>query len=175
MYSADKEFQLPEEERLSLVYPKPRQELFLNLVENYKIFYPNLKLIYAALNYNSELKVEYLIIFKAEAKGQKVILWDAPFLYTNRTIPAYRYAIKTNTHKQFFDSAFMHLVQMTYGKFLELVESPHCDNLSRDSKNKRYWKNPEFSEALIKGLSNCGMLFRPEGFISRRPSSTSNG
>ena len=163
MYSKDKEIEIPVEERL-MVYPKQRQQLFLNLVENYKIFCPNIKMIYAALNFDSSLKIDYLVMFESVFKGKTFILWDSPFMYTNRAIPAYRYIVKNNLHKDFFDSCANHLCQMEREKFGEFLISDLCGNLSLEPSSPKYWKSPENSHSLMKGMSEMGLLYIPEGF-----------
>ena len=163
MYSDKKEIDVPMEERI-LVYPKQRQQLFLNLVENYKIFCPNLKMIYAALNFDSELKIDYLVIFETVKKGKSFIVWDCPFMYTNRAIPAYRYAVKNNLHKEYFDTCLGHLCQMDRGKFTEFLNSSLCGNLSTNPNSTAYWKSQDNAHALMKGMSEMGLLYIPEGF-----------
>lgn len=163
MYSDKNEIDVPMEERI-LIYPKQRQQLFLNLVENYKIFCPNIHMIYAALNYDSELKIDYLVIFEAYKKSKSFILWDSPFIYTNRAIPAYRYAVKNNLHKEFFDTCTAHFCQMDRDKFTEFLSSSLCGNLSTNENDPLYWKLPENSHALMKGMSEMGLLYIPEGF-----------
>ena len=166
MFSDKIEFDVPMEERL-MIYPKQRQQLFLNLVENYKIFLPNLKMIYAALNFDSELKIDYLVIFEAYKKGKPFILWDAPFIYTNRAMPAYRYAVKNNKHKEYFDTCLKHLCQMERDKFTQFLTSDLCGHLSINNKNSSYWKSPDNSNELMKGMSELGLQYVPEGFVNK--------
>lgn len=163
IYDENKDFQVPLEERI-LIYPKERQQYFKNLLDNYTRFCPYLKLLYAALNYNSELKVDYIVIFESISKNKKVIVWDAPFLYTNRAIPAYRYAVKTNNFKGFFDSAVMHFAVMPYSNFFSFVQSKFCNFLTLRETDDKYWKNPKNMNDLIKGVVDCGMQYRPSGF-----------
>ena len=159
------EIDVPMEERL-MVYPKQRQQLFLNLVENYKIFLPNLKMIYAALNFDAELKMDYLVIFESSKNGKPFILWDAPFAFTNRSVPSYRYAVKNSLHKEFFNTCLAHLCQIERGKFIEFLNSSLCGKLSIDSKSDLYWKSPANSQKLMKGMSELGLLYVPEGFVN---------
>lgn len=166
MYDNKKEIDIPIEERL-MVYPKQRQELFLNLVENYKIFCPNLKMIYAGLNFDSELKMDYLVIFEVDKKGKPFILWDAPFAFTTRSTPAYRYVVREKMHKQFFDECTKHLCQMDKSKFVEFLNSSLCNNLTIDPNSDRYWKHPNNSHSLMKGMTELGLLYVPEGFINK--------
>jgi len=166
MFDSKKEIDVPINERL-IVYPKQRQQLFLNLVENYKIFCPNLKMLYAALNFDSELKIDYLVIFEGYKKGKRFIIWDSPFLYTNRAIPAYRYAVKNNLHKEYFDTCIANFCNMEYPKFVEFLNSNLCKNLSLDSNSDKYWKSPDNSHSLMKGMSELGLLYIPEGFTNK--------
>ncbi len=166
MYSDRNEFEAPIEERV-LIYPKQRKQLFLNLVANYKIFCPNLKMIYAALNFDSELKIDYLVIFEIIKKGKSIILWDSPFIYTNRAIPAYRYAVKNNLFKEYFDTCMMHFCQMDRDKFIEFLNSSLCGNLKTNENDPLYWKSPNNAHTLMKGMSELGLLYIPEGFRNR--------
>ena len=76
-YEYDHEIDIPFEEK-TFILPQPRIKLFENLIENYKVFCPELKLIYAFLNFNSKNPIDYLIIFTGTSKGQKALLWDVP-------------------------------------------------------------------------------------------------
>ena len=163
MYSKSKEIDIPIEERL-MVYPKQRQQLFLNLVENYKIFCPNIKMIYAALNFDSSLKIDYLVIFETIKKGKPFILWDSPFMYTNRAIPSYRYVVRNKLHTKFFETCANHFCQMDRDKFIEFLGSDLCGNLSTNQNDPLYWKSLENSHSLMKGMSEMGLVYIPEGF-----------
>lgn len=167
MLSDKNEFDVPMEERL-LVYPKQRQQLFINLVENYKIFCPHIKMIYAGLNFSSELKIDYLVIFESMKKNKPFILWDCPFIYTNRSIPSYRYAVKNNLHKDYFNTCLSHFCQMDGEKFYEFLGSSLCGELSGNVNSPKYWKLAENSEALMKGMSEMSLLYIPEGFRTNK-------
>ena len=163
MFSNKKEIDVPMEERI-FVYPKQRQQLFVNLVENYKIFCPTVNMLYAALNFNSELKIDYLVIFETQKNGKTFILWDAPFMYTNRAIPAYRYAVVNNLYKDYFDTCMGHFCQMEKDKFFEFLHSDLCGNLSINENSPLFWKSHENSYALLKGMSELSLMYVPEGF-----------
>ena len=166
MFNDEKEIDIPMEERL-MIYPKQRQQLFLNLVENYKIFCPNLKMIYAALNFDSELKIDYLVVFESTIKGKPFIIWDSPFAYTNRSIPSYRYIVKNKMHKEFFEMCLNHMCQMERDKFIQFINSSLCGNLNTNSNSPQYWKLPDNSNELMKGMSGLGLLYVPEGFSNK--------
>ena len=159
----EKYFDVPMEERL-YVLPDARQKLFINMIENFKVFCPDIQLIYGAMNFNEDLKVDYLVIFKVMVENREIILWDNPVLYTNRTIPSYRYAIRNNEHQAFFMECRAHFSQISIGKFYEYLQTDHCHNLSLDPKSPNYWKNPNNSEKLISGMSELAIQYTPKGF-----------
>lgn len=167
MISEEKKFEVPFDERI-MILPKARQELFINLVENYKVFVPSLHMIYGALNYQSELKVEYLVVFEVNIDGNDLIVWDAPFIYTNRALPAYRYAVRNNMHTAFFSECRSHLCRINRDKFFEFLKSSLSGNLTDDPNDSNYWKDPNNSHTLIKGLSDMSLLYIPEGFRSKK-------
>ena len=127
---------MPFEEK-TFILPEDRQALFTNLIENYKVFCPEMKLVYAFLNYNSEQPVDYLLIFSAFSHGVKVCLWDVPFLYSNKTIPAYRYICRNNLYTQFF-------------------------TFCRESLCRMSWDNPENSKALVQGMMDLSLQYTPK-------------
>lgn len=159
-------FNVPEEERL-FVTPSARQSLFINLVENYKVFCPNANMIYAALNFNSELKIEYLVIFDTIVNDKHVVLWDAPYLYTNRAIPAYRYAIKTNQHTAFFRECMKNFKQIERERFIEFLASDYCHGLTLDHDSPKYWRDPENAPSLMEGITDLALVYIPKGFKNK--------
>ena len=162
------EFNPPLEELL-IIYPDARKKLFYNLIENYKIYLPGIKMIYASLNFNSELRIDYIAIFTGVLNnGYKFLFWDSPYAFTNRSIPGYRYAIKTNQYQEFFNECKKHICQIPYSKFVEFIQSDLCGNLSMDPNSSNFWKNPENSEVLIKNITELGLLYRPKGFRDRK-------
>lgn len=104
--ASNRKFKVPEEE-LKWIDAESRQKLFQDLCKRYQSRYnPNdLKLIYAALNYEPSDMIDYLMIFSCsvERKSEdgkptgikdEFIGFIAPFIYTELTIPGYRYALK---------------------------------------------------------------------------------
>ena len=165
----EKHFKVPMEERL-YIYPKPRVDLFVNLVENYGIFCPKLEVIYAALNYDSTQKSDYLIIMQPkDNRKNPMILWDAPILYSNRTVPSYRYAVKNNLYMDFFTECVAHLARCPVNRFVEFLGTDLCGNLSLDPKDPRFWKSPDNAPILLKGMSEFATRFKPIDFQSNRP------
>ena len=139
-----------------------RRPLFF-LKTDYKVFLPGLTCIYAFLNFNSENPIDYLVIFEGYTKdtGQKIILWDCPYLYSNKTIPAYRYIVRDTLLSKFFQFISESLCRMEYGKFLELIQSDMC-NLSIRPDSPLYWKNPDNSDQLVKAMMGISMEYTPK-------------
>ena len=79
-FEFEHEIQVPFEEK-TFILPQPRIKLFQNLIENYKVFCPELKLIYAFLNFNSKNPIDYLLIFTGTRKGEK----DFKYAVKNRS------------------------------------------------------------------------------------------
>lgn len=159
-------FEVPEEERL-FIAPSARQSLFINLVENYKIFCQTANMIYAALNFNSELKIEYLVIFDTIVNDKRVVLWDAPYIYTNRALPAYRYAVKTKQHGAYFKECMKNFKQIERDRFIEFLGSDYCGGLTLDHDSDKYWRDPENAPSLMEGITDLALLYIPKGFKNK--------
>lgn len=169
-YTYDHEIDIPFEEK-KFILPKPRIKLFNNLIENYKIFCPELNLIYGFLNFNSQTPIDYLLIFTAQSSGHKVLLWDAPYLYTNKTIPAYRYICKNNLFETFFKFTEESMCRMSYDKFKEFIECNLC-GLSNNPDSPLYWKKQENGDQLLSSMAELALQYTPQpgqtGVTSRR-------
>ena len=159
----EKYIDVPMEER-KYIYPEARKKLFINLVENYNIFCPTLEMLYAGLNFDAELKIDYLVIFRTQTKSGSIILWDAPYAYTNRCVPAYRFVVKHGWHEAFFKECMSHFCQMPEARFKEFLQSDHCNYLSLDSNSPDFWKNPNNIDRLMNGMSTIGLMYIPKGF-----------
>ena len=104
--ASNRKFKVPDEE-LKWIDADARQKLFNDLCNRYQTRYnpKDLKLIYAALNYEPSDMIDYLLIFscgveRKAANGAPTGIKDefvgfiSPFIYTELTIPGYRYALK---------------------------------------------------------------------------------
>lgn len=158
-YTYEHEIEIPIEEK-TFILPQPRIKLFENLLENYKVFCPKLKLIYAYLNFNSKNPVDYLIIFTCDIGNKKILLWDAPYLYSNRTIPAYRYICKNDLYDTFFKFCEESICRMDYNKFLEFIPCNLC-NLSLDKNSPKYWKKEENADELVSAMAELSLQYTP--------------
>ena len=159
-YEYEHEIDIPFEEK-TFILPQPRIKLFENLIENYKVFCPELKLIYAFLNFNSKNPIDYLVIFTGTSKGQKVLLWDVPYLYSNKTIPAYRYICKNNLFDRFFKYCEESMCRMNYERFLEFIPCNLC-GLSLDPKDEKYWKKQENADSLVAAMCDLSLQYTPQ-------------
>lgn len=162
-YTFEHEIEVPFEEKV-FILPEPRIKLFHNLIENYKVYCPQLKMIYACMNYNPDLKVDYLLIFTATVNGVPVVFWDCPFLYSNRAIPAYRYICRNGLHEQYFTFCMESICRTIKKKFDEFIESGLC-GLSLDKNSPLYWKKPENSNKLIEAVTELSMEYVPDPSI----------
>lgn len=161
-YEYVNEIEVPFEEK-TFILPNDRIKLFQNLLDNYKVFLPGLELLYAYLNFNSENPIDYLVIFRGKSKngGVPLILWDCPYLYSNKTTPAYRYIVKTGQQAKFFKFISESLYRMEESKFRELIPSNLC-GLSLNPKSKDYWKRAENADILVKAMINISMEYTPK-------------
>ena len=159
-YTYAHQLDIPLKEK-QFILPQPRIDLFKNLIDNYKVFCPELKLIYAYLNFNSKHPIDYLLIFTATSKGNKVLLWDAPYLYSNKTIPAYRYVCKNNLYDQFFKYCEESLCRISYSKFLEFIPCNLC-GLSLNPKNPKYWADQNNADILLGAMSELSLQYTPQ-------------
>lgn len=158
-YKYEHEIDIPLSEK-TFILPQPRLKLFENLISNYGVFCPELKLIYAYLNYNSKTPVDYLVIFEGMSKGEKIILWDAPYLYSNKTIPAYRYICRNDLYSDFFIFIRESLCRTSYSKFKEFIPSSLCE-LSFNPNDELYWKRPENADTLLKAMLELSLIYTP--------------
>lgn len=150
---------VPPMDELLFISPNDRQIVFKNLLDNYKVYFPDLKRIYAYLNFNANIGIDYIVMFTANIEGQQIVLWDAPYLYTSRTTPGYKWAIKNNLYDEFFKDCWMHMCRMPYPKFKEFIKFKCKLNFSKDSKE--YWKDPNNGNIILEQFSSMAMQYNP--------------
>ena len=103
MFKHKRPYEVPHDE-LMFIDPDSRVKLFYNMLDNYKVFCPGMKLEYAYLNYNSKVPFDYCIVFTTVGtKGERLVAWNCAYLYAWDSIPGYRYAVREGLFKQFFD------------------------------------------------------------------------
>jgi hypothetical protein len=147
-------------EETKYITPEVRQKIFLNILDNYKVYLPNLKRIHAFLNWDKENPIDYLVMFKARTSaGSPLILYDMPILYSSRTTPAFRYVIKNDLYADFYKDAATFMCKLPESKFNEFIID--LCGLSFDKKSELYWKRPENSKEFIANLIELQMYYKP--------------
>lgn len=163
MIDPTKRLKIPMPEKY-YIYPDARKKLFMHLVNEYKIRYEDLKLLYAYLNFNPDLNIDYLLVFSTKnSAGNPMIMYDAPFLYSDRTTPGYRYCIKNNLLDDFFEEAMLQMTTLpkySFNEFLSIAINPP---LSTDKNNPRYWRNPNVAFDLCKNLGELSLRYAKKG------------
>lgn len=159
-YKYDHEIDIPFEEK-TFILPEARIKLFQNLIDNYKVFCPSFQLLYAYLNFNSKNPIDYLLIFKYTDNRRRILLWDTPYLYSNKTIPAYRYICKNNLYDQFFKYCEESICRMPYDKFLEFIPCNLC-GLSLNKNSDKYWMKEENADDLLHSMSELSLQYTPQ-------------
>jgi hypothetical protein len=87
------------QEQLNYIDKNDRPKYFLNIVNEYKNRYPEMKLIYCFLNIDPKCPVDFVLLFSTRAYSQdkkhciSTIVYDIPLIYTDRSIPGYRYCL----------------------------------------------------------------------------------
>lgn len=148
-------YQVPRDELL-FITPEPRKKLFLNMIENYKVFCPTMKLEYAYLNTDSKYPVDYLIIFSATSTdGKPIFLWKCPYLYTWDSIPGYRYAVRNNLIPQFFNEESHNMCIISRSRFKEFL-AEMCHIPWSD------WKNSTHAIELMNKMSDLSLRYTPK-------------
>lgn len=153
-----KRLKIPMDELL-FIYPDARERLFLDMIDEYKKRFPQFKLIYAYLNRDASIGVDYLIIFEAigQQTHQKTIIYDIPYIYTDRSIPGYRYCKREGLLDDFFYDSSHLMVTTPKIRFEEYLNS--FLNLSNHKDDELYWKSPSNSLAVARGLSNLSLYY----------------
>lgn len=149
---------IPYEER-RWIEPRVRMKLFKEIYEGYPKLY-DVKLFYAALNTNSDLLLDYCIIFKARNDDDtcNIVLFDCPPIHSSRATPGYRYMRRTNREEEFFDNGISNMGLMTEGRFFNYITS--ILQLSLKKEDDLYWKSPKNAVTLIEGLHDNSLYQR---------------
>lgn len=156
MLDPNKILDIPMEEK-AFIDPTIRPKFFMDLIENYKVRYPNLKLIYAYLNTDSSVPIDYVVLFQTKNTDNTTDLtvFDIPLLYNDRSLPGYRYCKRLSLENDFFKDAIGNLVSLSTVRFYEFLNQ--ILNLSIDPKHEMYWRKPELSKEVAKGLLDLAL------------------
>ena len=158
---------VPSEER-TMIDPVTRQRLFTEIYKTYSKMY-RIQLIYAYLNTDPNLNaidptvlIDYLIIYKArnDANTTDLILYDAPPIFSDRCVPAYRYYKKVRKKDNFYRFGIDEMVILQKNRFYEFLATSPRLKLTRNKKDgEKYWKHPKNGVKLAKALSELGMQY----------------
>lgn len=159
MFKHQHPFEIPRDELL-FIKPDIRKTLFYNMLDNYRVFCPNLKLEYAYLNYNSKLPFDYCVVFSGmSTTKERIMAWKCAYIYSWDSIPGYRYVVKNNLHQPFFEDQMKTMCRISMHRFNEFIRMM-CQ-LSTNESDESYWKLPPFAEGLLDNLSEMSLRYTP--------------
>lgn len=147
-------------EELAWIEPGPRSRLFMDLVEQCKIRFPGLKLIYAAMNYDTSLLCDFLLVFEFINDNKRGVYFTAPFIYTTLAIPGYRFAKREGKLDQWFNELFDSFTKANYRIFFEYLQSRGFGIFKGDENS---WKDPDNFKKLAETLIEQQLLYRSKG------------
>ena len=151
MLDSNKKIKIPADE-LAWISPDVRQKIFNEIYATYQTKY-NIKLLYACLNTNPDVLVDYCIIYKTKNDDNTgdLIIFDIPPIHSDRSTPGYRYCKRNRITDDFYEEGINSMVVMDRSRFFEFVEMGL--HLSRNKDDKNFWKNPENSDQLLNDIS----------------------
>lgn len=132
--------------------------MFRHIIKGYTEKY-GMKLIYAYLNSDPELMVDYLVIYTArnDADSGDLILFDIPPIHSDRSTPGFRYCYREKKEDEFFKFGVDDMTILAKDKFYEFITMGL--GMSRDKRSKDYWKNPDNYKDLLQGLLDMSMRY----------------
>lgn len=158
MIDPNKKLRIPINE-MKFIKPDVRQKVFKEIYTTYQKKF-NVKLIYAYLNTDPNLIVDYIVMYKAKDSTGKVdiIMYDAVPAYSNRCTPGYLYCKRNGITDDFYDEGINSMVILSKDKFNEFIDMGL--RLSRDKESDLYWKKPDKSKDLITGLLDMSFQYK---------------
>lgn len=157
MKNPDEILDIPFEETL-FINPDLRVKLFTEIYTKYQKMY-GLKLLYAYLNYDASVPIDYVIIFKGRnaADTGDLIVYDIQPIHAARSTPGYRYCKRNKITDDFFKEGVSTMTVMEPMKFYEFIT--HELRLSRVKKDENYWKSAKNGSVLLKGLMDLSLRY----------------
>ena len=157
MFKEKDELEIPMAER-RFIRPDLRQKLFTEIYTMYSKKF-GVKLLYAYLNSDPEIIVDYCVIYAArnDANTADLILFDIPPIHSDRSTPGYRYCKRVKKTNEFFNYGIDNMVIMERSKFNEFIEMSL--ELSLDKKSDKYWKRPEHYKDLLQALLDMSLIY----------------
>ena len=158
MIDKNKILNIPLDE-LNFIHPDHRPKFFMDLINNYKERYPTLKLKYAYLNTDPKQPIDYIVLFQTKNLDNTLdlMVFDSPMLYSDRSLPGYRFCKRTGIEDDFFKEAINSMVSISLIRFNEFINT--MLNLSINPSDERYWRKPEFAESVSKGLLDLSLRY----------------
>lgn len=145
---------------LAFIFPDARQRLFMDMLSEYSQRVPAFKLKYAALNYKSTLKIEYLIIFETVINDEKIIIYDSPYIYTTRAIPGYRYCKREGKLDEWFHEALHFMCRLPKSRFIEFIESNDLDFRKNPNNPTKHWKDPKNLDIMLEKCAEMHLQYK---------------
>ena len=157
MINPNKKLKIPANEK-QFIMPDVRQKIFKEIYTMYQRTY-NIKLIYAYLNTDENLMVDYVLIFKARNNDdtKDLIVYDCVPAFSDRSTPGYRYCKRTGVTKEFYQEGINSMVVMERDKFYEFIKFGL--GLSLDKSDELYWKSPNNYKELLEGLLDLSIRY----------------
>ena len=158
MIDKNKKLNIPRSEKVYIT-KDVREKLLIDLLNEYENRYDTLTLEYVYLNNNPEKPLDYIVLFKTrnDNNTMDLIVYDAPLIYSDRSIPGYRYCKREKMEKLFFEEAIGSMVILTEARFKEIIEV--TIGLEYDNEGERHWKNAEYAEMIAAGLVDISLRY----------------
>lgn len=162
MINSDKKLKIPAKEK-HFILPDVRQKIFTEIYTMYQRKY-TVKLLYAYMNTDPELIIDYLVVYKSKnTTGDKdLIVFDCVPAHSDRSTPGYRYCKRTGITNDFYEEGINSMVVMEKNKFYEFIT--HGLGLSTDKNDKLYWRSPDNYKELLNGLLDLSVRY-----VKRKP------
>lgn len=148
-------------EVLRYIEPGPRKAVLKNLVAAYGERFKNFTPLFVYLNHDAEKMYDYLIIMQSNhtSMSQKIIIFDFPPIFTERSLPGYRYCVKNGLKEDFFQEVEGRMVRLFYTKFVEFIESLRLTMNEKDEEN--YWLNKDKLPLVLEALFDLSLRYTP--------------
>lgn len=162
MINPDKKLKIPAKEK-QFIMPDVRQKIFTEIYTLYPRKY-NIKLLYAYMNTDPELIIDYLVVFKSknDTGTHDLIIFDCVPASSDRSTPGYRYCKRVGITNDFYDEGINSMVIMEKNKFYEYINMGL--GLSNDKDDPKYWRSPSNYKDLLNGLLDLSVRY-----IKRQP------
>jgi hypothetical protein len=145
-------------EQRSSINPEMRQKVFQEIYEGYTQKF-GIKLLYAYLNHDPNIMVDYCVIYKArnDADTTNLIIYDVAPLFSDRSTPSYLYYKRMHQVDKFFQYGIDEAVIMDQSRFFEFLRVRL--ELNRKKGDPNYWKNPVHGGELCDSLLELSLEY----------------